>query len=71
MLAEPPSYDELRTTFDLLNLALTRGRATPARCALGPSTLAAIDVVAYDHPDAEADCIAASYDAFRQEHGAG
>jgi hypothetical protein len=70
MLADPPSSDELRTTFQgLLNLALTRGRATPSCCGLGPSTLAAIDVIAYDHPHAEADCIAAAYDAFDREHG--
>jgi hypothetical protein len=70
MLAEPPSSDELRTTFQgLLNLALTRGRATPSCCGLGPGTLAAIDVIAYDHPDAEADCIAVAYDAFDREHG--
>jgi len=35
----------------------------------GPNTLAAINVVAYEHPDAEADCIAAAYDAFDHEHG--
>jgi hypothetical protein len=35
MLAEPPP-DDLRTTFQrLLNLALTRGRATPSSCDLG------------------------------------
>ena len=72
VLAEPPSPDELRTTFQgLLNQALTRGRATRSNCGLGPCTLAAIDVVAYDHPDAEADCIAAAYDAFHREHGEG
>ena len=72
MLAEPPLPDELRTTFQgLLNQALTRGRATRTNCGLGPGTLAAIDMVAYDHPDAEADCIAAAYDAFYREHGDG
>jgi len=25
--------------------------------------------VAYHHPDADADCIAAAYDAFDREHG--
>jgi hypothetical protein len=25
--------------------------------------------VAYEHPDADADCIAAAYDAFEREHG--
>jgi len=53
----------------LLNLALTRGRVTSSSCGLGPNTLAAINVVAYEHPDAEADCIAAAYDAFDHEHG--
>ena len=70
MLAEPPTPDELRSTFQgLLNLALTRGRVTPSCSGLGPNTLAAIDVVAYEHPDADADCIAAAYDAFDNEHG--
>jgi hypothetical protein len=72
VLSEPPSRDELRTTFQgLLNLALTRGRATSGCCSLGLGTRAAIDVVAYEHPDAEADCIAAAYDAFDREHGDG
>jgi hypothetical protein len=71
MLAEPPP-DDLRTTFQrLLNLALTRGRATPSSCGLGPETLAAIDVVAHEHPYAEADGIMAAYDAFNREHGDG
>jgi hypothetical protein len=70
VLSEPTSRDELRTTFqELLNLALTRGRATSGYCGLGPGTRAAIDVVAYDHPDAEAECISAAYDAFDREHG--
>jgi hypothetical protein len=70
MSAELSSHDELRTTFQgLLNLALTRGRTTPTCCGLGPDTLAAIDAVAYDHPDAEADCIRAAYDSFLWEHG--
>ena len=70
MMAEPPSPDELRSIFqELLNLALTRGRGTSSSCGLGPNTLAAIDVVAYEHPYAEADCIAAAYDAFDHEHG--
>jgi hypothetical protein len=70
MSAELPFHDELRTTFqDLFNLALTRGRATPSCCGLGPATLAAIDAVAFDHPDAEADSIALAYDSFDREHG--
>jgi hypothetical protein len=70
MSAETPSRQQLRATFQrLLNLALTRGRVTSSSCGLGPNTLAAINVVAYEHPDAEADCIAAAYDAFDHEHG--
>ncbi|MBX7456552.1 hypothetical protein GR927_52000 [Mycolicibacterium sp. 3033] len=67
----PPSYDELRVNFQLLlNSALTHGRAAPRDCGVGPATVAAINAVAYDHPDAEADTIAAAYDAFDAEHGA-
>jgi hypothetical protein len=70
MPAEPPRPDELRTTFQrLLHLALTRGRVTSSNTGLGPATLAAIDAVAHEHPDAEAELIAAAYDAFRLEHG--
>lgn len=53
----------------MLNLALTRGRTPPPNSGLGPDTVAAIDKVAYEHPDADADCIAAAYDAFEREHG--
>ena len=71
VLAEPPPReDDVRATFQgFLNLALTSGRATPTCSILGPNTLAAIDFVAYEHPDAAADCIAAAYDAFEREHG--
>lgn len=70
MSAEVPSrHDELRSTFQrLLNLALTRGRAASGCCGLGPETIAAINAVAYDHPEAEADCNAAAYDSFEWEH---
>jgi hypothetical protein len=62
-------HGDLRLTFvGLLNLALTRGRATLPGCGLGPATAAAIDLVAYDHPDAEPESIAAAYDAFDREH---
>jgi hypothetical protein len=72
VLSETPSRDELRTTFqESLNLVLTHRRATSGCCGLGAGTRAAIDVVAYDHPDAEAECIAAAYDAFDREHGDG
>jgi hypothetical protein len=72
MPPEPPPRQTLRETFqELLNLALTRGSATHEDSGLGPGTRAAIDAVAYDHPNAEADCIRAAYDAFHQEHGSG
>jgi hypothetical protein len=72
MLAEPPAPEQLRSIFQgLLNPALTRGLVTPSSCGLGPNTLAAMNVVAYDHPDAEADCIAAAYDAFAHERPPG
>jgi hypothetical protein len=71
MPAETPvPAGELRVIFqELLNVALTRGRVTPDSSGLGPSTLAAINVVAHEHPDAEAEVIAAAYDAFEREHG--
>ena len=53
----------------MLNLALTRGRLAPSCSGLGPDTVAAIREVADEHPDADADCIAAAYDAFEREHG--
>jgi hypothetical protein len=68
VMSEPP--DELRRAFQgLLNLALTRGRATPPCCDLGPGTRAAIDRVAGEHPESDADSIVAAYDEFQREHG--
>lgn len=62
--------DELRVNFQvLLNSALTHGRAASRECGLGPATVEAINAIAYDHPDAEADAVAAAYDAFEAEHG--
>jgi len=69
MLDDSPSLDLHPTFQDLLNLALIRGRRTPSACGLGPRTLAAINAVAYEHPDAEVELIAGAYDAFRREHG--
>jgi hypothetical protein len=67
MLARP---HDLRGAFqELLNLALTRGRFTSSTCGLGPATLSAIDVVALEHPDADAALITDAYDAFEREHG--
>ena len=58
MHAESPTPEDLRPIFQgLLNLALTRGRVAPSSSGLGPSTTAAINVVAYEHPDAEAELI--------------
>lgn len=72
MPVEPPPRRDIRATFqEALNLALTRGRATRDSSGLGPDTRAAIDAVAYDHPDAEPEYIAAAYDAFQREHGRG
>lgn len=73
VFAKPPSDDELRISFQaLLNRALTHGRAraAPRGYGLGPDTVAAIEAIAYDHPDAEAECIAAADNAFAREHGA-
>ncbi len=45
------------------------GGSLPAHSSgLGPQTLAALTLVATEHPDATADIIAAAYDAFRREH---
>lgn len=65
-----PSTDELRVNFQvLLNSALTHGRGATRECGLGPATIEAINAIAYDHPDAEADAVTAAYDAFDAEHG--
>ena len=70
MPSEMPTPQERRETFQrILNLALTRGRVVPSCSGLGPGTVAAIDEVANQHPDAGAECIAAAYDAFEHEHG--
>jgi hypothetical protein len=67
MSAQP---SRLRIAFqEMLNLALTRGSFTANPCGLGPATIAAIDAVALEHPDAEAASITNAYDAFQREHG--
>jgi hypothetical protein len=72
MSAEPPTPEGLRATFqELLNRALTRGRVAPGSAGLGPSTLAAVNAVALEHPDADAELIADAYDVFEREHGTG
>ena len=71
MLAESPSPESLRSAFQgMLNSALTRGHRASGYSGLGPRTIAAIDAVACDHPEADTGVIAAAYDAFDHEHGA-
>jgi len=63
----PPS--ELQQRFLIaLNNAITRGRAPGHDTGLGPRTLAAMTLVAQDHPDATAELIADAYDTFNGEH---
>lgn len=66
--ASPPA--ELRQRFLIaLNDAITRGRAPGHDVGLGhPHTLAAMTLVAQDHPDATAELIAEAYDTFNSEH---
>ena len=67
---DPCRPNGLHSTFhEVLNLALTQGRFTSSYSGLGPDTRAAIDVIAYDHPDADAETIAAAFDAYQREHG--
>jgi hypothetical protein len=53
---------------DLLNAALTRGEH-PGKCALGSRTIAALTVVANEHPWAGPDHVVGAYDAFACERG--
>lgn len=65
-----PLLPALRQRFQTaLNTALVVGR--PPECAtdLGPRTLAAVALIAAEHPDASAQIIAAAYDTFLDEHG--
>jgi hypothetical protein len=60
----------LRNAFqDSLNLAIAHGSRPSGLAGLDRQTLAAIDVVACEHPDASADDIAYAYEAFEREHG--
>lgn len=52
-----------------LHAALVDGRSPGRSTGLGPQTLAALTLVAAEHPDTSADTIAAAYDAFLREHG--
>ena len=70
MPPQTPPPQERREMFQrLVNLALTGARGVPSCSGLGPDTVAAIDEVANEHPDADPECIAAAYDAFEREHG--
>ena len=58
-----------RSTFqDLLHGALLGGRVPPTMSGLGPDTVAAIEAIAREHPEATAELIADAYDAFTREH---
>ncbi|WP_019969527.1 hypothetical protein [Mycobacterium sp. 141] len=63
----PPAV--LRQRFHAaLNDAIIRGRAPDHHIGLGPHTLAAVTLVARDHPDATAELIADASDTFDREH---
>jgi hypothetical protein len=70
MVAEPPSREQLRSTFQRLfepcSYPWTRH---PDLFWLRTERPRRIDLVANEYPDAEAHCIAAAYDAFGREHG--
>jgi hypothetical protein len=72
MLDQPPSPRDLQAVFQqLFNLALTLGRIPPATCGLGSATLAAINAIAREHPEAVTQLVTDAYDAFKREHGRG
>ena len=52
-----------------LNAAITLGCMPAASVGLGPDTLAALGVVAREHPDSAVELITDAYDAFTREHG--
>ena len=65
-----PLLPGLRQRFQTaLNTALVVGRPPECAIGLGPQTLAAVTLIAADHPDASAEIIAAAYDTFLDEHG--
>ena len=68
MDVDAPAHGPLRRVFEgALYDAMTRGRMASDAAGLGPGTVAAIAVVASEHPDADAAVIAAAYDAFDRE----
>ena len=63
----PPA--ELQQRFLIApNNALARGCTPGHETGLGPHTLAAVKLVAQDHPDATAELITDAYDTFSREH---
>jgi hypothetical protein len=65
-----PLPTELRQRFQgLLNAAIAMGRAPSGESGLGPRTMAAVSVVAHEHPEATPEHIAHAYDMFLTEHG--
>lgn len=68
MDAESPPAELQKRFLIALNNAITRGRAPGHDTGLGPHTLAAMTLVAQDHPDATAELIADAYDTFNSEH---
>lgn len=58
-----------RAAFEsVLSAALTDGQAASMTVGLGPATRRAIDVIAEEHPEANAHQIVSAYDAYMQEH---
>lgn len=63
----PPT--DLRERFqDALHVALITGSPPPRSMGLGPQSLAAVTLIAAEHPYATAEDIAAAFDAFLNEH---
>lgn len=68
MSQHTPSSQQRQDIFkQLLHVVLTSGRMPRACSYLSPETVAAMKSVAHQHPDADAHCIAAAYDAFHRE----
>lgn len=65
-----PNVAGLRQRFEsALITALVGGQPPHGATGLEPHTVAAVTLVAAEHPDATADVIAQAYDAFCREHG--
>ncbi|KAA0101053.1 hypothetical protein CIW49_05970 [Mycolicibacterium sp. P1-18] len=62
---------DARSAFELaLIKAITEGRPPGDSAPLGVHTLAAVEAIAREHPEAAAHLIAVAYDAFQGERGA-